>query len=81
MVIQDLTDSFSVSTLRKNKIAPVTDRLLAVFFDFVLFTPIFTLLFSQLFRRLEVRYYTSPESTEFLVLFAITVLGLAFTVM
>jgi uncharacterized RDD family membrane protein YckC len=50
------------------RIAPVVDRFLAFVFDVVIFTPVFSFLLAGVFRKLELIYFTSPESTEFLVL-------------
>lgn len=60
---------------RPIRTAPVAERFLAFFFDVVLFTPIFTLLLSQLFKKIELRYYTSPDSIEFLILGLMALLG------
>jgi uncharacterized RDD family membrane protein YckC len=77
MVFQDLSGNSNEQKSLRLRIAPAGDRLLAVFFDVVLFTPLFSLILSQLFKKVELRYYTSPNSTEFVVLCAISVLAIA----
>jgi uncharacterized RDD family membrane protein YckC len=67
MVYQDQTPSQTV-VKPAYRIPPIADRLLSVVFDVVLFTPIFSLILANLFRKLELMYFTSPNSTEFLVL-------------
>ncbi len=68
-----LEKKFSSSNAPENasnsqRIAPVLDRFLAFVFDVVIFTPVFSFLLADIFRKLELVYFTSPESTEMLVL-------------
>lgn len=57
---------------KKMKISPVPDRLLAAFVDFVLFSPIISLILFQPFKDVERLFYTGPGSTEFLVFILIS---------
>jgi len=55
------------------RIAPVIDRFLAFIFDIVLFTPVFGFILANLFRKIEMMYFTSPNSMEFFVLMVVLV--------
>jgi uncharacterized RDD family membrane protein YckC len=59
------------------RIAPISERFLAFFFDIVLFTPLFTVLLSQIFKKIELRYYLAPDSIEFVALAIIAVFLIA----
>lgn len=50
------------------QIPPLADRLLAFVFDLVIFTPVFSFILANLFRKVELMYFVSPDSVEFLVL-------------
>ncbi|GIL18726.1 MAG: hypothetical protein BroJett040_24770 [Oligoflexia bacterium] len=81
MVFLDFTQQNEKPSVHDLKIAPVSDRLLAFFFDVVIFSPILSLILSQLLKKIELRYYTSPESMEFYVLVGVSVaLGLFFVI-
>ncbi len=73
MVYQDLSDSRSPNS-KHFQIAPVADRFLAFIFDLVIFTPIFSLIMAGVFKHLELMYFVSPQSVEFLVLVSVAVL-------
>jgi len=63
-------DSTLHSQIQKSKfrIPPLGDRLLAFVFDIVIFSPVFSFLLASLFKKLEVMYFVSPSSIEFLIL-------------
>lgn len=67
MVYQDLTSS-QLKASRPLRIASLADRLLAFVFDLVLFIPVFSFILANLFRKLELMYFVSPNSIEFLIL-------------
>lgn len=69
MVYQDL--SAQPTPLRQ--IPPLADRFLAFVFDIVFFAPLFSFILASLFRKLELRFFVSPDSTEFYVLFGVSV--------
>lgn len=76
MVYPDLSQSHSLQ--KKNlPIAPVADRFLAFFFDFLIFTPVFSFILAQVFRDLTFIYFSSPRSVEFLALLTVAILFLA----
>ena len=54
-------------------LAPVSDRFLAVGFDFAIFTPVIGLMLAPLFRRIELVSLSAPQSTEFSVLIGLCV--------
>ncbi len=60
-----------------HQIAPVADRVLAFVFDLVIFTPVFSFILASVFRHLQLMYYVSPQSIEFAVLLAVSVLFIA----
>jgi uncharacterized RDD family membrane protein YckC len=77
MVYQD----FSPQTQKANtpyRIAPLSDRILAFVFDLIIFMPVFSFVLANLFRKLELVYFTSPDSIEFLVLAAVSFVFVAF---
>ncbi len=76
MVYQDFPQqqtppNYGPNTLR---IAPVLDRFLAFIFDVVLFTPVFGFILANLFRKLQMVYFSSPNSVEFLILLIVAVI-------
>lgn len=73
MVYHDLSHSSS-SQKKDLPIAPAIDRFLAFVFDLVIFTPIFSFILAQVFRQVELMYFVSPQSVEFLVFVAVAVL-------
>ncbi len=81
MVFQDLSqyskDSAVSDSTASFRIAPVSDRVLAFCFDVALFSPLFTLILSRIFQKIELRYYTDPGSLEFSVLLGLGVFGIA----
>lgn len=70
MVYQDFTPQ-QQKTKSQFRIPPLSDRLLAFVFDVVIFTPVFTFILANLFRKLELMYFISPGSAEFFVLCAV----------
>lgn len=77
MVYQD----FSPHNQKANtpfRIAPLSDRILAFVFDMILFMPVFSFVLANLFRKLELVYFTSPDSIEFLVLCGVSFVFVAF---
>ena len=79
MVLGDLSSHFqNPNGARKLPIAASSERFLAFFFDVILFTPIFSVLLSQIFKKLELKYYTSPDSAEFLVFSFTLIFGVVF---
>lgn len=54
------------------RIPPIGDRLLAFVFDLVIFSPVFSFILASLFRKLELMYFISPHSVEFLILCAVS---------
>jgi uncharacterized RDD family membrane protein YckC len=76
MVYQDFNSSpdANASTHSGFRIAPVIDRFLAFVFDIVLFTPVFGFILANLFRKLEMMYFTSPNSLEFLIFLLVLVI-------
>ncbi len=74
MVFQDLSEVSRLSRDPELKVPAVNDRMIAVMIDIVLFIPIFTILLSELFKKLQVRYYLdSAGSKEFAVLLLVSV--------
>src|SRR4051812_36672887 len=67
MVYQDSTSS-NRKTKHEFRIPPLVDRFLAFVFDIVIFTPVFSFILAHLFRKLELMYFVSPGSLEFLTL-------------
>lgn len=76
MVFGDLSDIRNEQR-PPGKLAPVADRVLSVAVDIALFWPIFTLLLSGLLRKLQYRFYSSPDSTEFWVYLGLAAFGYA----
>ncbi len=72
MVFEDL---FHSVPKKSQGLAPVVDRLLSVVLDFTLFWPFFTLILSTPLKKMQFRYYSAPDSTEFWLLLAVVVLG------
>lgn len=76
MVYQDFNlpkSSHSSSSSSQFRIAPVVDRFLAQVFDVVLFTPVFGFILANLFRKIEMMYFTSPNSMEFTIFLFVAV--------
>lgn len=73
MVYQDLSDKNSPNA-QHFQIAPIADRFLAFVFDLVIFTPVFGLFMAGVFKHLELMYFVSPQSVEFLILITVAVL-------
>lgn len=71
MVFEDLSEVQPVPN--QPRLAPVADRVLSVLADVTLFWPLFSLFLAGLLRKLQYRYYASPDSTEFWVLLGIVV--------
>ncbi len=75
MVYQDFNPSTDANSQTPPgfRIAPVIDRFLAFVFDIVIFTPVFGFILANLFRKLEMMYFTSPNSVEFLIFLMVLV--------
>lgn len=73
MVYQDLSDKKSPNS-QHFQIAPLADRLLAFVFDLVIFTPVFSFIMAGMFKHVELMYFTSPQSMEFMILILVSVL-------
>ena len=56
--------------------ASANDRFLAFFLDLLFFLPLNGFVFSLLFKKIETIYYHSPQSTEFIVLLGMAVVGI-----
>lgn len=72
MVFEDIS---SRKQFPNSRMAPIADRLLSVAVDLALFSPLFSLCMATLLRRLQERYYSSPDSNEFWVLVGMIMFG------
>lgn len=70
MVHQDFNPQIKTAK-SKFSIAPMGDRLLAFVFDAVIFSPVFSFILANLFKKLELIYFISPGSAEFFILFGV----------
>jgi uncharacterized RDD family membrane protein YckC len=61
-----------------NRIAPVADRVLALFFDILLATPIFSFILYPLSVKLENQFYIDANSSEFTVFLILNALAYLF---
>ncbi len=77
MVYQDWTNS-QIENQNQFPLASLADRMLAFFIDLVLFAPVFSIVLAKLFQKLEILYYVSRNSIEFLILLLVSGLFIGF---
>lgn len=75
MVFTDLSTYSSDGQQSENRVPAVMDRILAFMIDLVIFSPVFTLILSEVFKKLQLRFYIDEgSSTEFVVLVGVAII-------